>query len=263
MWEGDYKMNKLTLCASVIALFAISIDCRAQQRKSSENTFRVVAGSEGRAKAARTNFEKLIRDYPEFLPEMRAVADRIGTDPDWLLNVIAYESSFVTAARNSLPGQTASGLLQFIESTARSLGTSTAAIRRMNPLEQLKLIEKYLSAFRGRLNSLGDLYLAVFRGFIIEGGPETVIAPLTASYKEKRAYLLNRNLDIDRDGRIEKGELADAAFSVGRFAGEGVVIVTNQTQSPVPRITQRSLYLNDRAAAKQDLSQTTRSLYFH
>lgn len=257
-------MKKLALCMSVVALFVICVDCKAQEVNASIKTYRVIAGSEARARAARANFERLIRDYPEFLPEMRAVADRLGTDPDWLLNVIAYESSFVTSARNSLPGQTASGLLQFIESTARSLGTTTAAIRRMNPLKQLKLIEKYLSAFRGRLNSLGDLYLAVFRGFIIEGGPETVIAPLTASYRKKRAYLLNRNLDLDKDGQIKKGELADAAFSVGRFASEGVAIITDRAESPVPRITQRSLYLNDRAANKQQpsLSQTTRSLYF-
>jgi hypothetical protein len=49
------------------------------------------------------------------------------------------------------------------------MGTTTEAIRRMGRGEQLHLVEKYLTPFRGRLNSLVDVYLAVFRGFIIKG----------------------------------------------------------------------------------------------
>ena len=74
---------------------------------------------------------------------------------------MASESLFNPAARNPLPGQTASGLLQFIESTARRMGTTTEAIRRMSTVEQLHLVERYLTPFHGRLNSLADVYLAV------------------------------------------------------------------------------------------------------
>ena len=52
------------------------------------------------------------------------------------------------------------------------MGTTTEAIRRMSPVEQLRLVEKYFTPFRGRLNSLADVYLAVFRGFIVEGGEQ-------------------------------------------------------------------------------------------
>lgn len=90
---------------------------------------------------------------------------------------MASESLFNPAARNGLPTQTATGLFQFIESTAQSLGTSTEAIMRMSPAEQLRLVEIYLTPFRGRLNSLADIYLAVFRGFIIEEGDASVVAP--------------------------------------------------------------------------------------
>ena len=116
-----------------------------------------------------------------------------------------------------LPGQTATGLLQFIEDTAQGMGTTTEAIRRMSPVEQLRLVEKYLTPFRGRLNSLADVYLAVFRGFIAEGGDTSVVAPLDKSNKERRIYSLNRWLDFNGDGKITKGELALAAFSIGRF----------------------------------------------
>ncbi|MCI0664125.1 MAG: transglycosylase SLT domain-containing protein, partial [Acidobacteria bacterium] len=129
-------------------------------------------------------------------------------------NVMANESLFNPAARNPLPGQTASGLLQFIESTAGRMGTTTEAIRRMNPVEQLRLVERYLTPFRGRLNSLADVYLAVFRSVVIEGGDTVLVVD---SNKERRIYALNKSLDLNGDGRIVKGELSLAALSIGRF----------------------------------------------
>jgi hypothetical protein len=176
----------------------------------------------------------LLNQYPEFLPELQRVAARLGTRYEWLLNVIASESSFIPSARNPLPGQTASGLIQIIEQTAAGMGTTTAAIRQMNPVEQLRLVERFFTPFRGQLNSQGDVYLAAFRGFIMDGGPETVVAPLNDSPKERRAYALNRGLDFDGDGRITKGELAAVAYGVGRF-GEVQLVARTRAQTPLPQ----------------------------
>jgi hypothetical protein len=129
-------------------------------------------------------------------------------------------------------------LLQIIEETATGLGTTTSAIRRMNAVEQVRLIEKFFIPFRGKLNSQGDVYLAVFRGFMIEGGPETVVAPLNHSHKEHCAYYLNRGLDINGNGRITKGELAITAFSVGRFGDlQQIAEMHPQTVLPQQEVT--------------------------
>ncbi len=151
---------------------------------------------------ARQNLEQILREHPEFWVELQAVAARLKTHPAWLLNVMASESLFVAGARNRLPGQTASGLLQIIEDTAQGLGTTTAAIRQMSPVEQLRFVEKYFAPFRGRLDSLADVYTATFRGFILEGGAAAVVAPLDDSRKEQRIYALNQALDLNGDGRI-------------------------------------------------------------
>jgi hypothetical protein len=160
---------------------------------------------------------------------------------------MANESLFNPAAHNPLPGQTASGLLQFIESTARRMGTTTEAIRRMSPVEQLRLVERYLTPFRGRLNSLADVYLAVFRGVVIEGGDTVVVVD---SNKERRIYALNKSLDLNGDGRIVKGELSLAALSVGRFL-------------PAPARTKPVKMGKDNLSVKEDQppAPRTRSIY--
>ena len=214
--KGCMKGMRLTGAAALLLLI-IAPAADAQDKEPQRRAMRMIAGAEAKHVRARQNLIKILRDHPNFWTDLQAIAKRLKTEPAWLLNVMASESSFNPTARNGLPGQTASGLLQFIESTARSIGTTTEAIRRMSPVEQLRLVEKYLTPFRGRLNSLADVYLAVFRGFIIEGGEATVIAPLDNSNKERRIYSLNRWLDFSGDGKITKGELALAALTTGRF----------------------------------------------
>jgi hypothetical protein len=236
--------------AAALLLLMIAPAANAQNEGPNDRVMQMIARSEAKHARSRQNLIKILRDHPNFGIEMQAIAKRLKTDPAWLLNVMASESLFNPAARNGLPRQTASGLLQFIESTARSMGTTTEAIRRMSPVEQLRLVEKYLTPFRGRLNSLADVYLAVFRGFIIEGGDTSVVAPLGKSNKELRIYSLNRWLDFNGDGKITKGELALAAFTTGRFqpdathAGESPNrnFVDKSDQKPEPRRT-RSIYV--------------------
>lgn len=225
-------MRRLILLgATALALVIASVaQASAQQKPSTTQLARLTSRTEARARGARSNFERLHNQYPEFLPELQRIAARLGTRHEWLLNVIASESSFIPSARNPLPGQTASGLLQIIEGTAAGMGTTTAAIRQMNPVEQLRLIERFFSPFRGQLNSQGDVYLAAFRGFIVQGGPETVVAPLNDSPKERRAYSLNRGLDFNGDGFITKGELAAVAYGVGRF-GEVQLVARSRPQT--------------------------------
>ena len=203
--------------AAAVLLLAIAPAASAQQQTPENSLLQMISRSEAKHLRSRQNLTRILRSQPNFWIELQAVARRLKTEPAWLLNVIASESLFNPAARNPLPGQTASGLLQFIERTAQSLGTTTEAIRRMSPVEQLRLVERYLTPFSGRLGSLADVYLAVFRGFIVKGDDATVIAPLDDSNGEQRKFTLNKWLDFNRDNKITKGELALAATIIGRF----------------------------------------------
>src|SRR5215475_9715094 len=235
---------------AAILLLTLAPAAGAQDKGPNDQVLRMIARSEANHVRSRQNLIRILRDQPNFYIELQATAKRLETEPAWLLNVMASESLLDPTARNGLPGQTATGLLQFIEKTAQRMGTTTEAIRRMSSIEQLRLVEKYLMPFRGRLNSLSDVYSAVFRGFIAEGGDASVVAPLGKSNKERRVYSLNRWLDFNGDGKITKGELALAAFTTGRFqpvaphAGESLNrnSVDTSDQQPETRRT-RSIYV--------------------
>jgi len=215
--DGGYMKGLRTAGVAALLLLAIPPAADAQDEEPNDRAMQIIARNEAKHVRSRQYLTRILRDQPDFWIELQTIAKRLKTEPAWLLNVMASESLFDPTARNGLPGQTATGLLQFIEKTAQHLGTTTEAIKRMSPVEQLRLVEKYLTPFRGRLNSLADVYLAVFRGFIIEGGDASAVAPLGKSKKEQRVYILNRWLDFNDDGKITKGELALAAFTTGRF----------------------------------------------
>jgi hypothetical protein len=231
--------------AAIAASLALPASANAQT--AGDELSRLFARTEAKHRNSRRNLTEILRSQPQFWIELRAVAERLQTQPAWLLNVMASESMFNPTARNGFPGQTASGLLQFIEATARRMGTTTEAIRRMSPAEQLRMVERYLTPFRGRLNNLADVYLAVFRGAVIDGGDTVVVVD---SNKERRIYALNKSLDLNGDGRIEKGELSLTALSVGRFL-------------PAPARTTRVKSGKSNLPAKevQLPSRSTRSIY--
>jgi transglycosylase-like protein with SLT domain len=247
-------MTRLRSLGISVVLFSMSNISAPAQTSPGGHLQRLFERTGARHRNARRNLEAILRAQPEFLVELNAVAGRLRTDPAWLLNVMACESLFDPDARNPLPGQTASGLLQIIEGTARRLGTTTGAIRRMSPVDQLRLVEKYLGPFKGRLNTLSNVYMAVFRGSIAEGDDTVVVVD---SAKEPRVYSLNKSLDINRDKRITKGELGLAALSVGRFLpsplhkskGGGA----KSSPTPAPRPT-RSIYIR---RGKQTVIETS------
>jgi hypothetical protein len=251
------RLGSLGITVVLFSLLNTFAQAQGRQTSSSDYLQRLFERTGARHRNARRNLEAILRAQPGFLGELQTVAGRLKTDPAWLLNVMACESLFDPEARNPLPGQTASGLLQIIEGTARRLGTTTKAIRRMSPVDQLRLVEKYLEPFKGRLNTLPNVYMAVFRGSIVEGDDTIVVVD---SAKEPRVYALNKSLDINKDKRITKGELGLAALSVGRFLpaprGPGTAgKAKNSSPAWAPRAT-RSIYIR---GEKQRVIETSPS----
>lgn len=86
-----------------------------------------------------------LREDTRFMNEITRVAQRFGRPVSEFMRVIQGESNFNPTIRNGDSGAT--GLFQFIPSTASMLGTSTDSIANMTPVQQVQLYEKYLDSF--------------------------------------------------------------------------------------------------------------------
>jgi len=107
---------------------------------------------------------KLARSWPALdiglVDEIARVARELGTRPEWLAAIINAESGFNPVAVNSSTGAT--GLLQFMPSTAEHLGTSTSELASMSAIEQMQWVRAYFWPYRGKLKTPQSVYLAVF-----------------------------------------------------------------------------------------------------
>ncbi|HRC85556.1 MAG TPA: LysM peptidoglycan-binding domain-containing protein [Thermoanaerobaculia bacterium] len=141
---------------------------------------------------------------PEFATRVREVAGRLGIDPNYLMAVMHFETggTFSPSIRNGA-GSGATGLIQFLPSTARGLGTTTAELAQMSAVDQLDYVEAYLRPYANRMTNVEDAYMAVFQPAAI-GQPSDHVLFSRGSL----AYSQNAGLDINGDGHITKGEAA-------------------------------------------------------
>ncbi|MCL2328304.1 MAG: lytic transglycosylase domain-containing protein [Bacteroidetes bacterium] len=102
----------------------------------------------------------IVENKEAFLQKVKQISQNLGIQPDWLMAVMAIESGINHRAVNKTSGAT--GLIQFMPSTAIGLGTTTDALRAMSNVQQLSYVEKYLMPFKGKMNRFTDVYLAVF-----------------------------------------------------------------------------------------------------
>lgn len=116
------------------------------------------------------------------LDSLMSLSIKYGIPFEYLFNLINFETgrTFNPAITNSIG---ATGLIQFLPSTAKSLGTTTDSLRRMSFKEQLKYVDKYLySILKNKLKAdgkvpdsftQGDLFMTIFYPLAV-GKPDFV-----------------------------------------------------------------------------------------
>ena len=136
---------------------------------------------------------------PEFLRKVEGMSQRLGARPEHLMAAMSFETGgrFSSDVRN--PASSATGLIQFMDRTARGMGTTTAELAQMSPVDQLDYVEQYFQPHRGRLNDLESVYTS-----ILAGHPSSGENPLFT--QGDRNYGPNRGLDTDHDGVITAAE---------------------------------------------------------
>ena len=127
--------------------------------------------------------DKMLEKYP-------------GLTKEELYRVMQGESNFNSTALNSDSGAT--GLFQFIPSTAEFLGYTTGDIQNMSPTQQLEVYDKYLDAFDYRGGPLGIMQAAP--GYASKGLGYEVYAPGTRAYEQNPGW-------VGADGKITVGSI--------------------------------------------------------
>lgn len=146
---------------------------------------------------------------PAFIAELERVAGRLGMDPVHLFTLMHFETggSFAPDQLNAA-GSGATGLIQFMPSTAKSLGTTTADLAQMTAVQQLAYVEQYMNQWRSRgLGTLGNAYLAVLY-------PAAMSMELDEAVFRRgtKAYTQNAGLDVNRDGIVTKSEIVEKIY---------------------------------------------------
>ena len=118
-------------------------------------------------------------DKKAFVKAAQWIAPGEADAPTWLATIVDFESgkSWRTDIRNSYSG--AVGLIQFLDSTARNLGTTTNALAAMSFAQQLEYVKKYFQSIGvvGKIHSLNDMYLAVFAPKGVGMAPGAILYP--------------------------------------------------------------------------------------
>ena len=155
----------------------------------------------------------IVADDGAFLGAVETTSQNLGINSADLLTAISFETVGTFRPDIKNPGSTATGLIQFLESTAKGLGTTTAELAQMDRTQQMEYVEKYLRPFKGRMKNLGDVYMAIhWPGGV--GKDDNYVM-----YREgSENYDKNRGLDVSGDGTVTRGE---ALQRVRQSAGSG------------------------------------------
>lgn len=141
---------------------------------------------------------------PVFKDRILWTADALGCDVNFLMACIAWESgeTFRADIKNAA-GSGATGLIQFMPTTAKTLGTTTTALAAMTAEDQIKYVYAYFKPYAGKLHNLGDVYMAILWPAAV-GKPDYFV--LFDRAKTPTTFRQNAGLDVNHDGLVTRAE---------------------------------------------------------
>lgn len=148
-------------------------------------------------------FDHLIKENKEaFVKKVIDVARYLGVKPEHLMFLMWFETAHTLDHRiqNKIG---ATGLIQFLPSTARFLGTSTDELKAMSNVEQMEYVKRHLAPFRGKYKDFVDLYCGIFY-------PKAVGQPDSYKITSDKIAQQNPLFDLNKDLDIEKAEIRKA-----------------------------------------------------
>jgi len=150
---------------------------------------------------------------PDFLKKVDEISAELEINPDDLMAVMAFESWLNPSTGKGTKG--AVGLIQFTQTAIDQMNDDNDTnytkdqIVKMNAVDQLDVVSLYLKKYKGEMDGLSDVYMAVFAPSCIGKGDDAVVY---SSENSPKAYEYNEGLDKDKKGYITVGDAVAAVI---------------------------------------------------
>jgi len=140
-----------------------------------------------------------------FIASVKDYSESLNIDPNWLMAVMYFETAGTFSASITNPYSNATGLIQFMPTTALNLQTSVDELALMTAEEQLYYVYQYYYPYRNRIKSYVDLYLATF--FPAAMGKASTYVLQTSRLSASSIADVNPVFDLNSDRQITVGEI--------------------------------------------------------
>lgn len=146
-----------------------------------------------------------------FIAKVKEVSARLGINPNWLMQVMYFESAKTFSPSVSNPYTGAVGLIQFMPDTAIGLGTTVLQLSNMTAVQQLEYVYKYFAPYKSKIKSYVDLYLSTF--FPLAVGKDENFIIQTSKLSASLIATQNPVFDLNKDGQITVKEITQVMLS--------------------------------------------------
>jgi len=151
--------------------------------------------------------EKVKTNRVAFVAKVKEICQRLDIDPNWLMQVMYFETAHTMSHTIENPHTKATGLIQFMPSTAISLGTTVTALKAMTNVQQLDWVHKYFTPHKGKMKSFVDVYFTVFFPIAV-GKPDDWVLQ-TSTLSASRIASQNTGFDLNKDGKLTVAEIRE------------------------------------------------------
>jgi hypothetical protein len=111
--------------------------------------------------------DSIVENADAFFDKLETIADRLGIDSDWLMQVFYIETAafihnnIIDHRRKNSIGCV--GLIQFCPKGGQTtIAKNGAQLAAMTNVEQLSYVEKFIQPYKGKIQEYADLHLAIF-----------------------------------------------------------------------------------------------------
>jgi len=139
----------------------------------------------------------------DFINKVENVCRELEIPSDWLVGVMWHESKLNSKTVNRIG---ATGLIQFLPSTAKGLNTTTKKLLEMPDTAQLNYVGKFYKNMKGLCRERTDLYLYTFFPSAILGKWSNSAVLKSSTISPTSIAYYNPGLDHNKDGVVTVGE---------------------------------------------------------